>query len=170
VESQTLIVVDEADNVVGYASREECHRWPGRLHRAIALLIENGRGELLMQRRRSGLWDGFWDVTGATHPLHLDEGDESYETAARRCLRDEWGVEAPLALAFAFVYAEQHGQAGERERCLLFRGRHDGPLRLNPARGYGHRWCAPEPARALEPLTPWARIVLDRVYNPGTPP
>ena len=167
---QTLIVVDEADNVVGYASREECHRWPGRLHRAIALLIENAGGQLLMQRRRSGLWDGYWDVTGATHPLHLRERDESYEEAAHRCLRDEWGVDAPLERGLAFVYAEQHGDEGERERCVLFRGRHDGPLALAAAHGYGYRWCSLDEARALAPLTPWARIVLDRVYNAGTPP
>jgi isopentenyl-diphosphate delta-isomerase type 1 len=166
--SQTLIVVDEADRPIGYASREECHRWPGRLHRAIALLIQSPRGELLMQQRRSGLWDGWWDVTGATHPLHLGDRDESYEDAARRCLRDEWGVEAPLERAFSFVYAQQHGQDGERELCVLFRGQHDGPLSLDARHGYGYRWCSPDEARALEPLSPWARIVLDGVYNAGT--
>jgi isopentenyl-diphosphate delta-isomerase type 1 len=167
--AQTLILVDEFDRVLGYASREECHRWPGRLHRAIALLIANAGGELLMQRRRSGLWDGWWDITGATHPLHRAEGDESYAEAAARCLRDEWGVEAALEPDVAFVYAEQHGDGGERELCVLFRGQHDGQLSLAPGHGYGYRWCSPEAARSLEPLTPWARIVLDRVYNPGTP-
>src|SRR5438309_10610097 len=122
-----------------------------------------------MQRRRAGLWDGHWDVTGATHPLHLGDRDESYADAARRCLSAEWGVEVPLERDFAFVYAEQHGPGGEREHCVLFRGQHDGPIALDAAHGYGYRWCSLEDARALEPLTPWARIVLDGVYNAGTP-
>jgi isopentenyl-diphosphate Delta-isomerase len=163
--TQTLILVDEQDNKLGYASRDDCHRWPGRLHRAIVLVICNARGDLLMQRRRSGLWDACWDVTGATHPLHTPRGDESYRQSAERCLRVEWGVEVPLTREFAFVYAEQQGERGERELCELYRGQHDGPVRLDPAHGYDYHWCALEQARALEPLTPWGALVLARLAN-----
>jgi isopentenyl-diphosphate delta-isomerase type 1 len=161
--TQQLILVDEQDNRLGYASRDACHRWPGQLHRAIALVIRHARGDLLMQRRRSGLWDGSWDITGATHPLHTPEGDESYRQSAERCLRVEWGVEVPLSCDFAFVYAARHGDRGERERCVLYTGRHDGPVRLDPAHGYEYRWCALDEARRLEPMTPWGAIVLERL-------
>jgi isopentenyl-diphosphate delta-isomerase type 1 len=161
--TQQLILVDELDTRRGYAPRDACHRWPGKLHRAIALVIRDARGALLMQRRRSGLWDGAWDVTGATHPLHTPAGDESYQQSAERCLRVEWGVEVPLAPDVAFVYAARQGDQGERERCVLYTGQHEGPVRLDPAHGYAYRWCALEEARRLEPMTPWGAIVLERL-------
>jgi len=161
--TQTLILVDEHDNPLGYASRDECHRGRGRLHRAIALVLRNARGDLLMQHRRSGLWDGYWDVTGATHPLHTPAGDETYRESAERCLRVEWGVDVPLTREFAFVYAEQQGDRGERERCVLYTGRHDGPVRLDPEHGYDYCWCTLEEAHRLEPMTPWGTIVLRRL-------
>ena len=164
--TQLLIVVDERDTRLGYAARDACHRWPGTLHRAVTLVLRRARGELLMQRRRSGLWDDCWDVTGATHPLHTPAGDESYRQAAARCLRVEWGIEVPLARDFAFVYAARQGDRGERERCVLYTGRHEGPVRLDSAHGYAYRWCALEEARRLAPMTPWGALVLARLAAP----
>jgi isopentenyldiphosphate isomerase len=83
------MVVTPDDAFVGYASRDECHTGQGRLHRALVGILFNGRGQILLQKRKSHLWDNFWDITAATHPLHLPSGDESYEAAMRRCLQAE---------------------------------------------------------------------------------
>jgi hypothetical protein len=42
--SDTLILVDEADRNVGYLSKMQCHQGRGVLHRAFSLLIFNGSG------------------------------------------------------------------------------------------------------------------------------
>lgn len=65
-------VVDEADRVVGRATRAVVHR-DGLRHRAAHVFLLNSRGELFLQRRS------------------LDAG-ESYVEAARRELAEELGV------------------------------------------------------------------------------
>lgn len=168
---QTLILVDERDNVLGYAPRGECHRGDGRLHRAIAVLLFDGDGRVLLQKRQSPLWDGFWDITAATHPLHLagaSARDESYEEAAAGCLEREWGVVASVEPILSFTYFERFGDSCERERCLLLAGRRAGPVRLNPLHGYDMRWVKwddyrREVERDPSAHTPWARIVVERL-------
>lgn len=88
-DGEVFDVVDEADQVVGKATRAEVHA-KGLLHRAVHLFVINGRGELLLQKR-SLLKDkhpGVWDSSVAGH---LDAG-ESYIDAARRELVEEMGI------------------------------------------------------------------------------
>jgi isopentenyl-diphosphate delta-isomerase len=163
---QTLIVVDERDQFLGYASRAECHQGDGKLHRAIAVLLIDSARRVLLQQRRSALWDGVWDLTGATHPLHLADRDEDYQEAARRCLQVEWHIDVPLERVLAFQYFAPWGDHCENEYCVLFVGRVDGSVTLNPDHGYALRWldidaCLAEIRRAPERFTPWARIALE---------
>jgi isopentenyl-diphosphate delta-isomerase len=165
---QRLIVVDESDTILGYASRTECHWDSGRLHRAIALVLVNDKGQVLLQQRRSHLWDGFWDITGATHPLHLGERDESYVEAAERCLLSEWGLEVEVEPAFSFTYFATHGHECEHELCCLLVGRYDGPISHVPEHAYGARWLAlPDLAAELgqrpDAFTPWGRVIIERL-------
>lgn len=56
-------MVDEAGNVVGSATRAECHGGGGLLHPVVHLHLFNSRGELYLQRRpvwkdiQPGRWD-----------------------------------------------------------------------------------------------------------------
>jgi isopentenyl-diphosphate delta-isomerase len=169
---QTLILVDQHDRQLGYAPRRDCHQGEGLLHRAIVVVLVDAAGRLLLQQRRSSLWDGYWDITGATHPLHLDDRDESYLEAAQRCLADEWAVvDAPLALVTAFQYFAPFGDHCEHEYCALLTGRWERPVRLNPAHGYAQRWLAPADCRAemaAQPaqFTPWAHLTLAHLTGP----
>ena len=63
---QSLIVVDEMDHVVQYASREECHLGGGLPHRALSILLFSPQNRVLLQLRKSGLFDGLWDFACAT--------------------------------------------------------------------------------------------------------
>lgn len=167
---QRLVVVDANDQVVGYASRAECHLETGKLHRAIALVLVNGEGQILLQQRRNHLWDGFWDVTGATHPLHLGERDESYLEAAERCLLNEWALQAELESAFSFTYFATHGRECENELCYLLVGRYDGPISHVPDHAYGARWLsladlAAELVQKPDTFTPWGRVIIERLLD-----
>jgi len=50
-DADSLILVDESDHGVGHLSKVLCHEGRGVLHRAFSLLIFNGSGELLLQKR-----------------------------------------------------------------------------------------------------------------------
>ncbi|MCB1227356.1 MAG: ribosomal RNA small subunit methyltransferase A, partial [Verrucomicrobiales bacterium] len=82
-------VVDEWDAVIGQETRAQVHA-TGLRHRAVHLLIWNGRGEVFLQQR-SHLKDVAplkWDSSAAGH---LDAG-ETYAQAAVRELREEAGI------------------------------------------------------------------------------
>lgn len=166
--AETLILVDRENTTVGYAPRRECHAGDGLLHRAVAVVILDGAGRVLLQHRRSHLWDGFWDLTGATHPLFADGREESPLEAAHRCLASEWNIAAPLRESFAFTYFERHGDWSEHEYCVVLCGRHDGPVDPNPDNAYGFRWvalheCLEDLIRSAPVYTPWAAIALPRL-------
>ena len=165
---QTLIVVDRDDKVLEYARRSVCHTGQGRMHRAVLVMLYNAQGQVLLQHRKHALWNNYWDLTGATHPLRLGATSETYEEATARLLKVEWGVEAPVRRLLSFTYFAQFGEACENELCVLLAGRYDGPLAPNPEHALGHRWatlaeCAADLRAGTPDYTPWARIAIDRL-------
>src|SRR6516225_4607621 len=74
VDSEQLILVDEADREIGYMDRARCHAGRGTLHRAFSLLIFNGNGELLLQQRSrtKRLWPLYWSNSCCSHPRRAE--------------------------------------------------------------------------------------------------
>ena len=73
----TVLVLDEADNVIGSASKKESHVFSkttprGILHRAFSVFLFNENGELLLQQRASSkiTFPDVWTNTCCSHPLH----------------------------------------------------------------------------------------------------
>lgn len=89
--TETLDIVDEKDEIIGTASREECHDKKLR-HRGVQVFIMNEEGDLFLQKRSDkkdifpGLSEG--GITG-----HVQSG-ETYKEAAIRELKEELGIEA----------------------------------------------------------------------------
>ncbi len=95
-------------------------------HRAVHILLFNEAGELFLQKRsrskdRHPL---VWDSSAAGH---VDAGEE-YDTAAARELQEELGVSAELERVAKLPASERTGQ----EFIWVYRGRHNGPFRLEP--------------------------------------
>ena len=162
---QTLIVVDPSDHRLGYAQRSACHEGDGILHRAIVAILFDVNGLVLLQKRRASLWDGFWDVTGATHPLHLESHDESYEEAAQRCIEAEWGISTTLKREHSFTYFARFAEYCENEYCVVLAGRFEGTPAHNLEHAYDQRWVDPETClreMRQEPdrFTPWAHHTM----------
>jgi len=169
---QTLIVVDDEDNIVHYASRSDCHSGDGLRHRGVAILLHNSHAEVLLQKRKHDLFDNFWDLTGATHPLHLDNRDETYEESGIRCLKAEWGIELPLHRVLAFTYFERDKNRCENEYCVLLAGKYDGELNPNPHHIYEFRWVTwsqlvHELTQEPEGFTAWLKEVVEN--SEGSP-
>ena len=164
--SQTLIVVDDEDNVVRYASRSDCHSGDGLRHRGVAILLHNSKAEVLLQKRKHDLFDNLWDLTGATHPLHLDDRDETYEEGGIRCLKAEWGIELPLHRVLAFTYLERDKNRCENEYCVVLAGKYDGELNPNLLHIYEFRWVTwsqlvRELAQEPDAFTAWLRKAVE---------
>ena len=139
---QTLILVDNHDKLLGYAPRSTCHTGNGKRHRAFVVALYNSRGEILLQKRKHALFTNMWDLTGASHPLHLRRRSESYAEAAARCIRDEFGISGvSLRKIGAFNYFAPHGKKCENEHCALIVGKYDGNVRPNPKVAYGYKWA-----------------------------
>lgn len=123
VARELLPVVDENDVEIDALPRAEVHRRKLR-HRAIHIVLENARGEILLQRRSllKDTFPGAWDVSVGGHV----NPRESYLDAASREIGEELGIAAPPTLErFARLQAcELTGW----EFMELFTGRHEGPF------------------------------------------
>ena len=119
-------VVDEEDHVIGSAPRPLVHGDNLR-HRAVHILIFNSTGELFLQKRSE--WKdrhpGLWDSSAAGH---VDAG-ESYDATAVRELEEELGIKTTLERVAKLPASDRTGQ----EFIWVYRGQHDGPLRMERA-------------------------------------
>jgi len=116
-------IVDEADRVVGQATRGECHGNPDLIHRVVHIFLFNHAGELLLQKRSANkdIQPGKWDTSVGGHV----DGGERYGEAARRELAEELGVEgAALCHLYDYLWRNEI----ETERIRVFSLVHDGPF------------------------------------------
>jgi len=174
LDSESLILVDDADREVGHLDRARCHAGSGVLHRAFSLLIFNGNGELLLQQRSAGkrLWPLYWSNSCCSHPRRA----ESMETAIHRRLKEELGLSCPLHFLFKFRYQAQFDAAGaEHELCSVFIGRCTGPLKVDREEIVAWRWVSPAALQAemagphASQFTPWFRLEWARVWSEHRP-
>lgn len=140
-DGQMLLVVDDSDVFHGqYAKRIDCHTGKGIHHRAFLVLLENN-SQVLLQKRKHKLWNGFWDITATTHPLHLEDHDESYHEAAARALKVEMGIEnVKLVNVGGFNYFAQFGAKCENEYCAILVGEYNGPVNASKDLVYEYKW------------------------------
>lgn len=116
---EQLILVDAADQVVGYSSKRDAHAGPGLLHRAFSVFLFDQRQRLLVHRRseQKPLWPGYWTNSCCSHPRR---GEVLDSAVARRTL-EELGVTAAATHVYAFEYRAEFGELGtEHELCHVF--------------------------------------------------
>ncbi|MBS1976404.1 MAG: isopentenyl-diphosphate Delta-isomerase [Bacteroidetes bacterium] len=129
--NEFVILVDEMDREMGTMEKMAAHR-QGLLHRAFSVVLFNSKGELLMQKRAAGKYHsaGLWTNTCCSHP----RPHESIETAARRRLVEEMGIDIKTNFAFKFNYkAELDNNLTENECDHILVGTFDGTPVVNPA-------------------------------------
>ena len=113
---ETLILVDEHDQEIGTALKEDCHLGDGLLHRAFSVFIFNDNKEVLMQQRSKEkmLWGRFWSNSCCSHPRL----GESIGHAAHRRIKEELSLETNLDFLYKYKYQEQFLNIGsEHEIC-----------------------------------------------------
>jgi isopentenyldiphosphate isomerase len=132
-------VVNERDEVIGRQPRREVHRL-GLRHRAVHVLVFNGRGEVFLQKRSltKDCFPGTWDSSASGH---LDVG-EGYDACAVREVREELGLElggVPERL-FKLEALPETGQ----EFVWVYRCTAEGPFQLHPEEIERGEWCGME--------------------------
>jgi len=169
-DSESLILVDEADREVGHLDKARCHQGRGVLHRAFSLLIFNDAGELLLQQRSAAkrLWPLYWSNSCCSHPRRA----ETMEVATQRRLYEELGLRCSLEFLFKFQYQAQFDAAGaEQELCSVFVGRTSDPVRIDPNEIRAWRWISPADLQAelagsaADRFTPWFVMEWERILR-----
>lgn len=168
-ERERLILVDDRDTPIGFASKAACHDEDGVLHRAFSLFLVNGEGHVLMQQRslQKRLWPRYWSNSCCSHP----RAGETMEEAIDRRLAEELGITSRFTFLFKFIYHARYGSVGsEHEVCSVFLGRSDDTVRCN--RNEIASWCFVAPATltgllSVHPqwFTPWFRMEWQRIMN-----
>jgi len=166
-ESERLILVDAADQVLGHLDKSACHDGEGVLHRAFSLFIFNAAGELLIQQRASSkrLWPDFWSNSCCSHP----RAGETMELAVQRRCEQELGFRTPLRFLYKFEYSAQFEELGsEHELCSVYVGTFQGGPRVNTTEIKAWRWIAPaelEQELQSQPqlFTPWFKLEWQRL-------
>ncbi len=119
-------IIDKDDNVIGRATRNECHGNPKLLHRSAGVLVFNSKGELLMQKRGANVDTnpGKWTISAWGHP----NVGERYEHAASRETEEELGLKVnKLKMLFKIIYRDEV----ESEMFCMFRAEGEGPFRID---------------------------------------
>lgn len=163
----TVELVDTDGRPCGAATVGDAHQPPGQLHRAFSVVLLDGGGQVLLQRRAVGKrrFPGRWANTCCGHPA---PGEPVVE-AARRRLREELGVDAELAEVGRYTYQAEDPASGlvEVEYDHVLRGTlsPDLPLRPDPAEVDEVRWANVDTVltalrAAPQAYAPWLHGVL----------
>ena len=119
---ELLPLVDEEGNVIGSATRGQCHDGSKLLHPVVHLHLFDSEGRIYLQQRP--LWKdiqpGKWDTAVGGH---VDAG-ESVEAAARRELKEELGIEGSPEVFFTSTIRNDI----ESENVTVFKLICDGPF------------------------------------------
>lgn len=165
-ERRVVELVDGDGRPVGECPVDEAHAPPGRLHRAFSVLLFDGDGRVLLQRRAltKSRFAGRWTNTCCSHPA---PGEDLVESARRR-LREELGLEVgELREVGRFVYraADPGSDTVEHEFDHVLVGECSGEPAAAPGEVDSWRWMGVDELRsalrdAPELHSPWLPGVL----------
>lgn len=162
--AEQVILVNEHDEPIGEAGKLVVHEGPGQRHRAFSVLLFDGDGRVLLQKRASVKYHfaGRWANACCSHPR---PGEDILQAAARR-LDEELGVSAQLHEVGKFTYDATDESTGlvEREIDHVLVGRCSGMPFFNPLEVESVAWVWPSELdrmldEAPEEYAPWLRGV-----------
>lgn len=151
---EQVILVDSRDREVGMMEKMKAHQ-KGLLHRAFSVILFNNKGELLLQKRAFQKYHsaGLWSNTCCSHP----KPEERTETAVKRRLKEEMGINTDLSFLYSFIYKyEFENQLIEHELDHVYIGLYDDSPVLNPEEAEDFKWIT------------WQNLLTDIKANSDT--
>lgn len=152
--TELVDVVDDDDHVIATVTRAQMRA--GRLqHRAVSIAVLATDGRLLVHRRADtkDVWPGMWDIAAGG----VVAAGEDYDTAARRELAEELGIEAHMLVHLGT------GRYVDDAVAMIGRGYltvHDGPFTFTDGEIAEVRWVD---RAALQALLATESFVPDNV-------
>ena len=138
-ENEMLPIVDEEGNIIGVASRGECHNGSKLLHPVVHLHVFNKQGELFLQKRPDwkDIQPGKWDTSVGGH-IDLRE---SVAIALRREAQEELGLKEfePQELSHYVFESDK-----EKELVFSYRTTYDYPIHPSEELNGGRFWSPDE--------------------------
>ena len=162
-----LLLVNKKDEVIGYETKENCHKGKGLLHRAFSVYLFNNKGQLLIQQRSKfkKLWPLYWANSCCSHPWK----GESYAEAGEKRLKEELGFTCSLKMVDKFQYQAQYKDIGsENELCAILVGEYNGEqIKKNSKEVANYKWVSADVLKGdfkknPNKYAPWLKIGLKR--------
>jgi isopentenyldiphosphate isomerase len=120
-------IVTEKGDVIGKATRKECHSGTFLLHPVIHLHVFNSQGELYLQKRAldKDIQPGKWDTSVGGH---VDYGEETLDALMRE-VKEELGM-----IDFKPIFLKQYKFVSDREAELVhsYYTIYDGDIQPDP--------------------------------------
>ena len=141
---EMLPLVDEEGNVIGSATRGECHSGKKLLHPVVHLHVFNSKGELYLQKRPEwkDIQPGRWDTAVGGH---IDYG-ENVQQALLREVREELGItDFQPEFLIRYVFESER----DMELVNVFRTTYDGKISPTDELDGGHFWTMEEINEAI---------------------
>ncbi len=127
MDDEIVDIVDERDNIIGENLKSECHK-KGLWHRAASIFVFNKEGKLLIQKRAPNM--PLSNLFCSSASGHLQKGD-SYESGAKRELKEELGIDCQLRFIGKFTMDVQYFNGLiDREHFTLFFCNYDGEFKI----------------------------------------
>lgn len=136
---EELPLVDEQGNIIGSATRGECHNGSKLLHPVVHLHVFNSKGELYLQKRPE--WKDIqpkkWDTSVGGHV----DLNENIETALKREVREELGItDFTPELITQYIFESDR----ERELVIVHKTVYDGSINPSDELDGGRFWNSDE--------------------------
>ena len=184
--AEAVILVDESDNELGFASKVESHHDHGLLHRAFSVLLFNENNELLIQKRADSkvTFPGVWANSCCSHPLYSDLEREvkdnlGVKRAAVRKLEQELGIQneqLPID-SFHFITKMMYSSRmdenwieREIDHVLMIKSNVD--VNFNPNEVSAVKWVSREQLEEMlvdeeidGEIAPWFRCIASRLMT-----
>ncbi|EEB17291.1 isopentenyl-diphosphate delta-isomerase, putative [Pediculus humanus corporis] len=179
---EKCIIVDEEDNVLGSASKLDCHKIQSDgsliLHRAFSLFIFNSKGEILLQQRSPNKITFPHNIANAccSHPLYEIEHERNEKNAvgvklaAQRRMNIELGVTQDQTSLDDFHYitrilykSKDNIEWGEHELDYILFLKKDLDIVPNPEEISNVKYVAQKDfddyiSNLKHPISPWFKL------------